>query len=122
MRRRLFNAVSLLLLVPSCEAWLNRDIIMLAGYYVQLPSGRVLEAKSFAVLSVRALWWLGIPPMAAAALSLILPIVWYAELLYRERGSRQRAASQICVSCGYDLRATPDRCPECGTIPAGVAK
>jgi hypothetical protein len=42
----------------------------------------------------------------------ILPGLAFA----RYRGRRLRVALGLCAQCGYDLRATPGRCPECGSV------
>jgi predicted RNA-binding Zn-ribbon protein involved in translation (DUF1610 family) len=37
-------------------------------------------------------------------------------VIRKERIRRTAVARNLCASCGYDLRATTDRCPECGMI------
>ncbi|HEY8665191.1 MAG TPA: hypothetical protein VIL86_00940 [Tepidisphaeraceae bacterium] len=57
------------------------------------------------------------PAWFLALLFAILPTLW----LRRWRIVRRRNRLGLCQHCGYDLRATPDRCPECGTTASPPA-
>jgi hypothetical protein len=47
--------------------------------------------------------------------------VLLACLIALVKDRRRRASDrQHCHNCGYDLRATPDRCPECGVAAASA--
>jgi hypothetical protein len=57
-----------------------------------------------------------IPYWFIATLFALAPIFRSRALL----SSRRRGRPGACRKCSYDLRATPDRCPECGTMPTNV--
>ena len=59
-------------------------------------------------------WNLVVPIWLIAGTMAILPFCW----MLRRARLRHRWVRGLCIACGYDLRATRDRCPECGTVVA----
>jgi len=56
-----------------------------------------------------------IPMPAIAMISAVLPVLSLIRVRHRRTHCR-RAAMGLCRKCGYDLRASPARCPECGAV------
>jgi hypothetical protein len=62
----------------------------------------------------RRYFWM--PYWAIMLLAAGMPIWW----LGASRRRRKSQSRNICTTCGYDLRATPERCPECGDVPKNL--
>ena len=65
-------------------------------------------------------WSVGAPYWFLAAVMAVPPLLWGRRAVRRRREAMRRRA-RLCPRCGYDLRATPGRCPECGEPVAWCA-
>ena len=51
----------------------------------------------------------------------LLPVARLLRFSFKRLRAKRFRRRGGCMHCGYDLRATPGRCPECGTEPAAPA-
>ena len=63
--------------------------------------------------------WLGWIGVVAGGMLLLYVLVEGLGMDYiQRRFSRKQPRPLVCPQCGYDVRATPERCPECGAVHA----
>jgi hypothetical protein len=94
----------------SSTRWIP-DAVPIVSEPADIPSLRLYWSDRLAVPQG------SIPLRSAAGATAVLPAVWVVSLLWRRHRSSRRRRAGRCPACGYDLRASPDRCPECGAEP-----
>ena len=92
----------------------------------RLPGGRITTSFYFAGTHANhhrlttppfsnEIWYVYVPCWQVVSATALLPLIWLVVWHPPKRRQAFRAANGLCMTCGYDLRASSDRCPECGT-------
>jgi hypothetical protein len=113
------TALSLLLCVAACVLWARSYAItdtintpIVSRYVAYSHEGDFYLWDNV----TRNYLFRGYGHFSFVVLTLSLPTLRLLPILKQARHERERRARyNLCVRCGYDLRATPTRCPECGT-------
>ncbi|MDB5289965.1 MAG: hypothetical protein JWL69_1206 [Phycisphaerales bacterium] len=75
--------------------------------------------RHYLLLPPTAVYGVSAPHWAVAIITVVLPLAWISRR-GKLRLAAVRRAGGLCAACGYDLRASEGRCPECGTVSTAV--
>jgi hypothetical protein len=110
LARLALNALGVIVLV---------GVVMAATETALPPGDAASDLLRRPIAFARDIFATGVAPLfcglIGAVLSAFLGVGWLASLLVQK--TPPAPSGLRCRACGYDLRATPERCPECGVVP-----